>query len=171
MSCETRAYDNEHGDPVVVMVVTGTHDVSRLINLLSGASPNVEHSRLGDAVLSQVKRHNAGRAALRLLADHGGPDFAEDDHPGYDRYCDWPGCLNTWHTLKGSGPRWLKSRRQLLCPEHSDTPHWANYTLGDDGKVNGARCACGHRWDEPPISLAVLKAWWQQYVATTEVTR
>lgn len=34
MSCETRAYDNEHGDPVVVLVFTGTHDVSRLVDLL-----------------------------------------------------------------------------------------------------------------------------------------
>jgi hypothetical protein len=29
MSYETRAYDNTHGDPVIVLVATGTHDVSR----------------------------------------------------------------------------------------------------------------------------------------------
>ena len=82
MSYETRAYDNEHGDPVVVLVATGTHDVSRLVHLLTGASPNCEHLRLGKAVLQQVRRHNAGRAALRLLAAHGGPDFTRNDPAG-----------------------------------------------------------------------------------------
>jgi len=82
MSYETRAYDNEHGDPVVVLVATGTHDVSRLVNLLNGAGPNSEQCGLGRTVLRQVRRHNAGRAALRLLRDHGGPDFTTpvDDH-------------------------------------------------------------------------------------------
>jgi len=81
MSYETRAYDNKHGDPVVVLVATGTHDVSRLVNLLAGASPTCEQISLGRTVLRQVRRHNAGRAALRLLRDHGGPDFTE---PGED---------------------------------------------------------------------------------------
>ena len=79
MSYETRAYDNSHGDPVVVLVASGTHDVSRLVHLLAGASPNCEQIGLGQQVLRQVKRHNAGRAALRLLRDHGGPDFTEHD--------------------------------------------------------------------------------------------
>lgn len=40
---ESRAYDvvNDDGfppDPVVVLVVTGTHDVSRLLNLLNGGT-------------------------------------------------------------------------------------------------------------------------------------
>ncbi|QJY46681.1 hypothetical protein [Pseudonocardia broussonetiae] len=78
MSVETRAYDNEHGDPVVVLVATGTHDVSRLVNLLSGGSPNSEQRRLGATIVRQVRRHNAGRAALRLLRDHGGPDFTAE---------------------------------------------------------------------------------------------
>lgn len=80
---ESRAYDkpNTDGfppDPVVVLVVTGTHDVSRLIGLLAGGSPLIEHIDLGRQVLAQVRRHNAGREALRLLADHGGPDFTAD---------------------------------------------------------------------------------------------
>lgn len=78
MSYESRAYDNQHGDPVVVMVVTGTHDVSRLINLFAGASPNCEHLKVGQTVLRQVKRHNGGQSALRLLASHGGPDFSDE---------------------------------------------------------------------------------------------
>lgn len=78
MSVETRAYDNDHGDPIVVLVATGTHDVSRLVHLLAGATPNTEQRRLGQQVLRQVRRHNAGRAALALLRDHGGPDFTTD---------------------------------------------------------------------------------------------
>lgn len=77
MSYETRAYDNEHGDPVVVLVATGTHDVSRLVNLLT--SGNCEQVSLGHTVLRQVRRHNGGRAALQLLAAHGGPDFLYDE--------------------------------------------------------------------------------------------
>lgn len=78
MSYETRAYDNEHSDPVVVLVATGTHDVSRLVQLLN--SGNCEQVDLADQVLRQVRRHNGGRAALQLLAAHGGPDllFAAD---------------------------------------------------------------------------------------------
>lgn len=80
MSYESRAYDNEHGDPVVVLVTTGTHDVSRLVNLLASGkpSPTCEQVALGRQVLGQVKRHNAGRVALRLLRDHGGPDFTDE---------------------------------------------------------------------------------------------
>jgi len=78
MSYETRAYDNEHGDPVVVLVATGTHDVSRLVNLLAGSRMALcEHMGLSEQILRQVKRHNGGRAALKLLAAHGGPDFTE----------------------------------------------------------------------------------------------
>lgn len=77
MSVEHRAYDNEHGDPVVVLVATGTHDVSRLLNLLNGASPNCEQRAVGRAVTASAHRHNGGRAALKLLAAHGGPDLLE----------------------------------------------------------------------------------------------
>jgi hypothetical protein len=76
---ETRAYDNEHGDPVVVLVATGTHDVSRLVNLLK--SGNCEQVGLASSVLRQVRRHNGGRAALQLLAAHDGPDFLFEDRP------------------------------------------------------------------------------------------
>ncbi|TAK89362.1 MAG: hypothetical protein EPO06_11915 [Burkholderiaceae bacterium] len=82
MSYQTHAYDkpNDDGfpaDPVVVIVATGTHDVSRLINLLVGANPTSEQRSLGKQVLRQVRQHNAGRSALRLLAEHGGPDLLE----------------------------------------------------------------------------------------------
>jgi hypothetical protein len=83
MSYESRAYDRSNSDgfpadPVVVLVVTGTHDVSRLVNLLNGGQPVVEQLRLRDRIVRQVKRHNAGRGALELLRAHGGPDFTEE---------------------------------------------------------------------------------------------
>ncbi len=76
MSFASRTYDNEYGEPVVVLVVTGTHDVSRLVNLLAGG--NCEHGDLARRVLRSIKRHNGGRSALALLARHGGPDFTND---------------------------------------------------------------------------------------------
>lgn len=75
MGYETRAYDNEHGEPVVVMVVTGTHDVSRLVHRMMGSVATVEQLEVGEKVLRQVRRHNGGLAALKLLKAHGGRDF------------------------------------------------------------------------------------------------
>ena len=43
-----------------------------------GASPNCEQLRLGELIRKGVRRHNGGRAAIRLLAAHGGPDFSGD---------------------------------------------------------------------------------------------
>ena len=72
---QSGAYDDDHGDPHLVLVFSGTHDVSRAINLLSGGSPVIEQIGVGAKVRDQVKRHNGGRAAMRLLAQHGGQDF------------------------------------------------------------------------------------------------
>lgn len=79
---ESHAYEqvNDDGfppDPVVVLVVTGTHDVSRLLNLLNGGSVLCEQLSVGEQLARQVARHNAGRAAMKLLARHGGPDLLE----------------------------------------------------------------------------------------------
>ncbi|GHH57539.1 hypothetical protein [Lentzea cavernae] len=84
MSVETRAYDkpNDDGfppDPVVVLVATGTTDVSRLVHAL--ARGNSEQIRLAEQISRQLRRHNAGRAALSLLKAHGGADFAEEPKP------------------------------------------------------------------------------------------
>lgn len=73
MSVKGRTYRNEHGDPVVVLVATGTHDVSRLVNALERG--NCEQSDMAGRLVRSLRRHNAGRAALTLLRDHGGPDF------------------------------------------------------------------------------------------------
>lgn len=78
MSVETRAYDkpNDDGfppDPVVVLVATGTTDVSRLVQALSRG--NSEQIKQAEHIARQLRRHNAGRAALSLLKQHGGTDF------------------------------------------------------------------------------------------------
>ncbi|MFJ5984252.1 hypothetical protein [Lentzea sp. NPDC092896] len=78
MSVETRAYDkpNDDGfppDPVVVLVATGTTDVSRLVQALSRG--NSEQVKQAEHIARQLRRHNAGRAALSLLKQHGGADF------------------------------------------------------------------------------------------------
>jgi hypothetical protein len=85
---ESRAYDNDSGEPVVVLVVTGTHDVSRLVNLLVGkmaGHPVCEQISVGQRVLRQVRRHNGGRAALQLLAAHGGPELLHEPDPELQR--------------------------------------------------------------------------------------
>jgi len=82
MSYQSRAYDMaDEGfgpDPVVVLVIKGTHDVSRFVNLLAGGPPVVEQLELGGRIRSQVRRHRGGRAALDLLHRHGGPDFTTE---------------------------------------------------------------------------------------------
>jgi hypothetical protein len=75
MAVETRVYDNEHGDPVVVMVTTGTFDVSRLVGLMEKG--RCEDGARAEAIIRGVRRHNGGRSALKVLRDHGGPDLLE----------------------------------------------------------------------------------------------
>lgn len=72
MTVESRAYD-EAGEPVVVLVVRGLHDVATLIRLMS--ADGHRHSAVSKALRQKVRRHNTGQAALRFLAEHGGPDF------------------------------------------------------------------------------------------------
>lgn len=80
VSYAARTYDNEHGDPVVVLVVTGTHDVSRIVQALTAG--NCEQSGLGERIVKMLKRHNKGRLALALLKAHGGADFTDaEDAP------------------------------------------------------------------------------------------
>ncbi len=75
MSYETYAYDNEHGDPVAILVATGTYDVSRVVALLH--SGRCEEVALAGQLRRQIARHNGGRAALRVLELHGGPNLLE----------------------------------------------------------------------------------------------
>lgn len=79
MSYESRAYDERHADdtgtPVVVLVVKGTRDVSRLVGLFAGGPATIEQLQAGRRFRAQLNGHNFGRAAIELLAAHGGPDF------------------------------------------------------------------------------------------------
>jgi hypothetical protein len=75
MATDLHVYENEHGDPVVVMVTTGTHDVSRLVSLMErGRCEDLGRAR---ELLAACWRHKSGRAALHVLRDHGGPDLLE----------------------------------------------------------------------------------------------
>jgi hypothetical protein len=96
MAYESRAYDERHRDgsdtPVVVLVVTGTHDVSRLIALFAGSPVTVEQLRVGARLRRQVRAHSRGREALRLLLQHGGPDFTAE--PAAEQSTSTQSCRN-----------------------------------------------------------------------------
>lgn len=79
MTTEVRVYDMEDGHPCVVMVTSGTHDVSRLANLLT--SGRCEDQATADYIRKTLNRHRGGRSALKLLKDHGGPDLLVDTAP------------------------------------------------------------------------------------------
>lgn len=80
MSYQTRAYERTNNDgfppdPVVVLVAEGTHDVSRLVAALRNGT--CEQGDVGRRINRALTRHNSGRAALALIARHGGPDLLE----------------------------------------------------------------------------------------------
>lgn len=80
MSLSTRTRDRRNTDgfgpdPIVVLTAVGTHDVSRLVYLLSRG--NCEHVELAQRLASNLRRKPGGYAALAVLKDHGGPDFTE----------------------------------------------------------------------------------------------
>lgn len=77
MSYEFRTYDADNGDPVVVLVATGPHDVSRVVQALTHG--NCEQMSIGMKIVRSLKRHNKGRFALALLKAHGGTDFTDPD--------------------------------------------------------------------------------------------
>jgi hypothetical protein len=77
VSYEIRTYDTESGDPVVVLVVKGTHDVSRIVQALTHG--NSEQADIGFRLVARLKRHAKGRMALALLKAHGGADFTDPD--------------------------------------------------------------------------------------------
>lgn len=101
---ESRTYDNTWGQPVVVLVATGSDDVSRLVHTLKGAPPVVEQLIVGERVVRQLRRHNTGRAALELLAQHGGADFTAEASPRDEE------ALRVWLL---SHPDWTIFRSQL----------------------------------------------------------
>ncbi|MEY9904357.1 hypothetical protein ABIA35_000563 [Catenulispora sp. MAP12-49] len=86
MSIQTRAYDDESGRPVVVLVASGSHAVARLVAALRTGSTGQQI--LAGRLVDQVKQHNGGREALRLLAAHGGPDLLAEEAEA------------AWHTVR-----------------------------------------------------------------------
>lgn len=145
MSVEFRAYDNEHGDPVVVLVATGTYDVSRFVGLHAGARCE-DHER-GERMREAVRRHRGGRAALKLLRDHGGPDFtdasadlAEKLHALCDRH--------EWNAVRWEDPLpvpgWVEEVRALLPPRvGSQDPRLVEKRSCADALAVSAHCVAG----------------------------
>lgn len=79
MSVDIRAMKNDAGDPVLVHVVTGTHDISRHVSVHSGGFARCEDLTAAEIMRKAMRRRSDGRAAMRLLAQHGGPDFVLAD--------------------------------------------------------------------------------------------
>lgn len=73
MSVDIKAYTAPSGDPVLVHVVAGAHDISRHVAV--HAQGRCEDQGHVQTMTRALRRHGAGRAAMRLLARHGGPDW------------------------------------------------------------------------------------------------
>lgn len=79
MSYEIRVAETDHGDgfgpdPTVTLIVSGSHDVSRLVHLLS-KSGNREQGRVLDEVVEKLRANPGGLDTLRMLRAHGGNDY------------------------------------------------------------------------------------------------
>ncbi len=74
----TKDTETEHDGavPTLTITVEGTHDISRMVNLL--ASGNCEQGDLQRRIVRSLRRLEGGRAALDLLKRHGGPDFTAE---------------------------------------------------------------------------------------------
>ena len=82
----TKDIETEHDGsvPVLTIIVEGTHDISRIVNLLG--TGNCEQGDLCRRVSRSLRRLDGGRAALALLKRHGGPDLTTDPiHESGDR--------------------------------------------------------------------------------------
>lgn len=66
-------------NPKIVMTFEGTHDVSRIVHLLSRGL--VEHATVAVGLVRELRANPGGLAALKLLVLHGGPDFTHE-YPG-----------------------------------------------------------------------------------------
>jgi hypothetical protein len=69
----TEAGDGWHSDPKIVLVVTGSHDCSRLIQALRHG--NSEQAYLGAHIAASMNRKPLGRRVTELLKSHGGEDL------------------------------------------------------------------------------------------------
>lgn len=126
MTIKTGAYDGADGQPVIVIVVTGEHDVSRMMHLMHRGVPSACLSLAAAKLRLQIKRHNGGQRALHLLARHGGPDLLTEDR-------DAP-----WHTIRryiGSSP-FQDGEVRLWDVEHPEDcralPRWTHCWFAQD---------------------------------------
>jgi hypothetical protein len=82
----TRVTDrpDDHGgyNPKITITVQGTHDVSRITQLL--ASGLVEHVIVAADLVRKLRKVPGGVAALKVLAEHGGPDYTQEYPGGHD---------------------------------------------------------------------------------------
>lgn len=78
----TKDLQTEHDGavPTLTITVEGTHDISRMVNLLG--TGNCEQGDLQRRVVRSLRRLDGGRAALGLLKRHGGPDLLAADDGG-----------------------------------------------------------------------------------------
>ena len=168
MSTEIRVYDQAPGDPVVVMVTSGTYDVSRLALLLHQG--RCEESARADYIRRALKRHSGGRAALKLLHEHGGPDLLEDvtaeDRERVELRAEVDRLRAELAAAKRAHPdartirqfdtlRAERDRYAVLAHEATDLI--ANAVPFDDSVAPG-------EWDK------AKRAWFDEYHATTQAT-
>jgi hypothetical protein len=78
---DSRVGTNEQGDPFVVVVATGTHDISRLLGQFTQST--CEWGEAARRLRKQARGTANTRRAMRLLQEHGGPSFVytEDAAP------------------------------------------------------------------------------------------
>ena len=69
----------DHEAMRVTLTVEGSHDMSRLVQLL--VHGNCEQAELGYRLVRRLKRTRRGIFVLRLLAAHGGPRFVRERRP------------------------------------------------------------------------------------------
>jgi hypothetical protein len=69
-------------EPKVVLTFDGSHDVGRIVYLLSRGL--VEHVAAADGVVSKLRALPSGVEALELLTRHGGPDYMATYPGGFD---------------------------------------------------------------------------------------
>jgi hypothetical protein len=69
-------------DPKLTITVQGTHDVGLVVHLL--ASGLVEHIIVAAEAVRKLRKTPGGVAALKVLAEHGGPDYTTEYPGGHD---------------------------------------------------------------------------------------
>jgi hypothetical protein len=124
VSTQVRVYDDaqDDGQPVVVMVARGTFDVPRLAYLMScGRCEDVERAGF---IVRALRRHNGGRAALKVLRDHGGPDLLEDVPAEPD------GLLGLIHRAAADPGQFVERNLTVatddICDwDYEPVPHWS----------------------------------------------